>query len=255
LYSINFLFVAKRYYLQSLEVIINNTTDINNLLVQATECKNLLAVKLILKNARVDVLYSYNLALQIAIDVDFSEAIQLLIQDFRFDNHRIPGNQYGDLPIICYCVMHGSTMALKLLLACPLFDPSDYYNRAVREAVRCDDTQRLQLLMADPRVDPSIPIDFDPDHNSFGRYPTIYRNQALRLAIKDSKLPFVKLLLSDPRVAQESPAWSLELAVYQNQMEIVDYLLADGKAVVSDILYEYAHNRRDARLIKAFTRK
>jgi hypothetical protein len=78
---------------------------------------------------------------------------------------------------------YGHVEVVNLLLNDPRVDPSFYNNDAIRWASENGQVQVVTLLLKDPRVDPSA-----------------YNNHAIRRASENGHVELVKLLLNDPRV-------------------------------------------------------
>ena len=99
---------------------------------------------------------------------------------------------------------NGHLDVVQLLLEDPRVDPSANHNLAIRLAALYGRHQIVKLLFTDPRVDPS---------------DKLIHNSAIRLAARNGHLKVVKLLLEDPRVDPSN----------DHNREIVKLLLTDPR--------------------------
>jgi hypothetical protein len=139
---------------------------------------------------------------------------------------------------------NGHLEVVKLLLADPRVDPSDYNNIAIQAASKNGQLEVVRLLLSHPRVNPSdygndaIKVAFLTGHLEVVRLllsdrrmdPSVDDNLAIRWASKNGHLEFVKLLLSHPRVdpsAQNNDA--LRQASRNGSVDIVLALICHPK--------------------------
>jgi len=102
---------------------------------------------------------------------------------------------------------------IEVLLSDPRVDPSASNNYAIREASKYGHVEIVKLLLSDPRVDPSAEDNYAIDFASlFGR------------------IKVVELLLSDPRVdPSANNNYAIRLASSFGHLEVVELLLSDSR--------------------------
>jgi hypothetical protein len=123
---------------------------------------------------------------------------------------------------------NGHVDVVEYLFRQPLFDPSAYWNLAVRLAAGRGHLAVVERLLQDKRVDPSADD-----------------NYAVRLAAREGHLAVVERLLQDERVdpsADNNDA--VRLAATINHLAVVDRLLEDDRV---DFAVAIRHSRPEHR--------
>jgi ankyrin repeat protein len=118
------------------------------------------------------------------------------------DDDRYDYNTY----LIVWAAQKGYTEIVKLLLADPRVDPTINNNNAVRFASEESHVEIVKLLLNDPRVDHTAVsfmgnlemVKFLLENTSID--PSINDNAALTNAVYKNKTEIVRLLINDPRV-------------------------------------------------------
>ncbi len=223
----SFLVVSKSYYLIALEALIKSERTNDRLiewLKKFIKKRDSSAITLVLTNPILRPSARSNAAIRRAIKMNFVEVIDKLIQHPLFDPRPMPFTYALEQHnIISYAAMHASHDTFRYLLDFAIFDPSENYNLALRIAASKNDVHKVQLLVNDKRVDPSVPIDFDPDRRE-GEVPRFRANEALLRAAEEGLTDVVRVLLTDPRVtAGALPA--LDIALQCGQTEVAKLLL------------------------------
>jgi DNA-binding protein YbaB len=118
-----------------------------------------------------------NVALSVAADIGFPDAVKFLLSDSRVDPSA------WDNIALRNAAEAGRVESLKLLLSDSRVDPSAEDNEALKDAAMNGHTEIVKLLLSDSRVDPSAED-----------------NEALINAATDGHVEIVKLLLSNSRL-------------------------------------------------------
>jgi ankyrin repeat protein len=252
----SFLVVSKSYYLIALEALINSERTNDRLiewLKKFIKKQDSSGIKIVLNNPSLFPSARKNAAIRAAIKMDFIEVIEKLIQHSLFDPRPMPFTYALEQHnIISYAAMHASHDTFRYLLDYTIFDPSDNYNLALRIAASKNDAHKVQLLMKDKRVDPSVPIDFDPDSRE-GEVPRFRANEALLSAAEEGFTDVVRVLLSDPRVTADAlPA--LDIALQYNRTEVVKLLLPAFYAGPAQAGFQLACKYGVEEVVQAFLR-
>ena len=122
-------------------------------------------------------------------------------------------------PTIHVAVYNGLVELTSLLVADPRVDPSVHGNLAIRTASRIGMTEITTLLLADPRVSPS---ELD--------------NEAICSACTNGHAETATLLLADPRVdPADLSNKALRMAAQNGHAEAVKLLLADPRVDPTDV--------------------
>ena len=133
----------------------------------------------------------------------------------------LPGNIFKPKHLLGRACQMGHIDIVRILLADPRVDPSDYDNFAIRKASQYGRFEVVKLLLADPRVD-----------------PTVYDNKAIRWASRYGRLEVVDLLLADSRVdPSDYDNKAIRWASANGHFEIVKLLLADPRVDASSAAY------------------
>jgi len=122
-----------------------------------------------------------NVALSVAADIGFPDAVKFLLSDSRVDPSA------WDNIALRNAAEAGRVESLKLLLSDSRVDPSAEDNEALKDAAMNGHTEIVKLLLSDSRVDPSAED-----------------NEALIETAEQGHVEIVKLLLSNSRL--EVPA-------------------------------------------------
>jgi hypothetical protein len=138
------------------------------------------------------------------------------------DHNRLQYIEYNHNIIIDTCV-GGYIDNVKELLKYPMFDPSVVYNSCIYHAFDKKHYDLFRLLLADPRVDPSVALC---SPNS-----TIKHSSLLTIAAARSKHDIVELLLKDGRCDPNIDP------------DTIDWLIKDKQ---DDILCKYVLERANA---------
>jgi GrpB-like predicted nucleotidyltransferase (UPF0157 family) len=111
----------------------------------------------------------------------------------------------------------GDIAAAQVLLCDPRVDPSDCFNRAIQMAVERGHISMVELLLSDHRVEPS-------DGN----------NYAIQMAAQGGHRGTVELLLRDPRVDPTANYnYAIQMAAHGGYSTTVDLLLLDVRVLQS----------------------
>lgn len=170
-------------------------------------------IQALLKHPHIDPSADDDCILLTSISIGDYDLVKQLLAD--------PRVAVGDNRAIIQESLESSPEIMQLLLADPRVDPSRDDNEAIQHAsyLRCIDTKIVQLLLADPRVDPSA-----------------NDNAAIRKASYHKRTEVVQLLLADPRVdpsANDNSA--IRKASHFGHTKIVRMLLAHpGGSIVPE---------------------
>ena len=170
---------------------------------------------------RISALSSRGLALQAAIHLNPYTVKQqhyeyLCACGMNFEVLRI----YGDDAAIKYASANGHLAIVQILIEDPRVDPSAGDDAAIKNASRKGHLDVVQLLLRDPRVNPSA-LD----------------NEAIRGALRNGQISVGQLLLQDPRVDLSAlNNQALRSSSRTNSREVCNLLLSDPRVVAAYLL-------------------
>ncbi|KAJ3125533.1 hypothetical protein HK100_010747 [Physocladia obscura] len=149
----------------------------------------------------------------------------------------IPGILRQSADALCIAFIHAvqnkHMEIVLLLLADPRVDPTIWNNFALVCAAEFGHADIVSLLLQDPRVDPSA-----------------RKNESLYYACKNGHISIVKLLLANPQSDPDAENnLAIKTAVFNNRKKIVELLIADPRVDASDSDNEAL---KDAKTFKYF---
>ncbi|KAI9350659.1 hypothetical protein BDR26DRAFT_929979 [Obelidium mucronatum] len=215
----------------------NITVQKNRLFRWSCRAGYLEAVKLLIKDPRVNPADDNQYAIRCSAEAGEMEVVLLLLQDPRID----PSGKGN------YAIRAASTFGkdeiVKVLLADPRVDPSDEGNAAVILAARNGHTDVVRLLMQDARVD--LAANF---------------NEAIRDSSTKGRVEVVRLLLTSPLVDPSDMANSaLASALRHGHDDIVYLLLEDDRVLPTGHLgrriFQIIVSKNRADILKSLLKK
>lgn len=156
---------------------VDKSYDSNKALMKAIEYGHIDVVRLLLSDQSLDLSNDINLALIVACEWGHIDIVRLLLEDERIDP------SYNDNEAIYRAIEFGNTDIVRLLFGDNRVDLSDVGNAALIVASGYGYTDIVRLLLSDIRVNPSGA-----------------NNRAIEEASRNGHIDVVNLLLTDPRV-------------------------------------------------------
>ena len=152
----------------------------NSPLVVASERGHMSVVDILLKDPRVDPGIQYSAIIKIAARQGNYLLVKALLKD-----HRVNPNSYGKFkPALIGALEHRHMHVVDILLKDPRVDPSIQNNDAIQIAAEKRNIPAIRILLKDSRVN-----------------PTVNNNHAIRHALKNSHFDVARILLEDKRVS------------------------------------------------------
>jgi hypothetical protein len=156
-------------------------------------------VKALLADQRFREFKSYVMMLRFAVE----DAVEIVGENFKEiafallnKQLNLPVTAFGDSSALFVAAEHGRIDLLQFMLADKRFDPSDLNNNAFKLAVIKGQTNAVELLLKDPRVNPRYERS-EPNFDKYGQ------NFALIYAAQNNHQEIVKLLLIDKRLSPD----------------------------------------------------
>jgi hypothetical protein len=197
----------------------------------ASQCGHTNLVRMLLADPRIDPSVMEQQALRLACEQGRTEVVKLLFNDPRVK----PLNQNERLGVLYTACRNGDLEIVRLLL--PYSNPSIFGQAPLRVACSKGHTPVVQLLLTDPRVDPSAECQ-----------------EAIIVASQEGREDLIELLLNDPRVdpsAQKQIA--LRHASYFGFDKIVRRLMNDPRvdpSVCNQDALRWARRRGHDRVVQ-----
>ena len=157
--------------------------------------------------------------------------------------YHIFGDKYDEIcsiddvaKLFIFAVKSNLTFVTELLLNDPRVDPSDDNNYAIEDASFTGHTEVVKLLLADPRVNPAAAD-----------------NYAIRWASQNGHADVVALLLADPRLDPAALNYAIRGASQEGHADVVKLLLNDPRvdpAVANNYAIRFASENGHAAVVK-----
>ncbi len=175
-----------------------------------------------LNDPDIDPAAENNQALRCAAEEGHSQIVRLLLTDPRVHPMQEIENPYDNDDVVDPLVLasqYGNIDVVKVLLADVRVNPAEYNNQALQNTIICGFAEIVELLLKDPRVDPT-------------------KGDLLYLAVLEGDAKIVKILLADSRISlalslnnlsdnEDSSLGSLSMIAVQNDdLDVLELLLS-----------------------------